>query len=107
MSLLPPKSLLSLSNELLELVIANIELPQHLLNLAVTCHHLSILIIPNHLQFRHIRTNVTENNLWLYLTEKPLLAANVRILDLNCNLNPSRRYRRRCPRIPMGFIKPG
>lgn len=75
-------SLASISTELLENIIGNIDLPIELLNLALTSRSFHSLIVPNHIQFRDIRCSINQRNLWKLLIEKPLLASNIRVLHL-------------------------
>ncbi|KIJ23976.1 hypothetical protein M422DRAFT_99930, partial [Sphaerobolus stellatus SS14] len=74
--------LLDLPLELLEWAISCIELPNDLLYLACTCRALSKLVIPHHLEYRHIRTDASNQTLWDHLASKPGLASRVHHLEL-------------------------
>ncbi|KIJ42341.1 hypothetical protein M422DRAFT_31314 [Sphaerobolus stellatus SS14] len=77
-----PKNILGLSNEILEDVVSEINLPQDLLNLALASKLFKDIVIPNHIQLRRIRCHIYQDDLWEILTEKPILAANIRSLQI-------------------------
>lgn len=76
-------SLYNLPLELLERIISFIDLPKELLPLALTCQLFCNLIIPNHLDYRVIKTHAGSLSLWQSLAANPLLSANVRTLCIS------------------------
>jgi len=68
--------------ELLEQIISAIEKPNDLLSCGLTSKHLHDIIIPFHIQFRIIRTPLSQIGLWKLLSSQPRLAANVRYLTV-------------------------
>jgi len=71
-----------LSPELLEEIVVYLTAPSHLLSLALTSKALHSAIVPNHIEFRHIRTSLRNNSFWNFLTERPLLASYIHGLEI-------------------------
>ncbi|KIJ29429.1 hypothetical protein M422DRAFT_36955 [Sphaerobolus stellatus SS14] len=80
------KSLVSLSNELLESIVEYLDVPRDLHCLALTCRLLHNIIDPNHLQLRYIQCQPGREDLWSLLMQRPLLARNVRVLEIRYSL---------------------
>ncbi|GJJ12818.1 hypothetical protein Clacol_007063 [Clathrus columnatus] len=53
-----------------------------LLSLALTCHIFKELIIPDHLEFRHIRCDIRRNDVWKSLSSRPRPTRCILTLDL-------------------------
>lgn len=72
-----------LPSETLEAIISKIESRGDLLQLALTCSRLASLIIPRHLHWRTLRSNIEDGrNIWSALAHDRNLAQNVRVLEL-------------------------
>ena len=76
------KSLSNLSAELLESIVSEIDLPKDLLHLALVSKPLKTIIIPNHIQLRRIRCHAYQNDFFKILIDKPILAVNIRALEI-------------------------
>ncbi|KIJ49235.1 hypothetical protein M422DRAFT_101688, partial [Sphaerobolus stellatus SS14] len=55
--------------ELLEGILDHIAEPQDLLSVALTTRAFYELIVPHHIEFRHIRSNIYRKGLWEWLAE--------------------------------------
>ncbi|KAF8801834.1 hypothetical protein BYT27DRAFT_7009709, partial [Phlegmacium glaucopus] len=67
--------------ETLEHIVAALDLPADLRNLAAVCTQLRSIVEPYHTQFRVIRAPII-SSLWKKFAENQLLAQNVRILEV-------------------------
>lgn len=95
-------SLLSVSHELLEIILSHIDGPHDLISVALSSKLLSKLVIPNHLHLRHISCDIFQEFMWKMFVERPGLAINVRQLDLA--FRPS-LDRLKLKRIPSFILK--
>ncbi|KIJ42146.1 hypothetical protein M422DRAFT_31509 [Sphaerobolus stellatus SS14] len=68
--------------ELYDEIVGFIDHPRDLLKLALCCKVFHRLVIPHHIQYRHIRCPVDTPVLWQTLVALPLLALRVRRLEL-------------------------
>ncbi|KAF8805753.1 hypothetical protein BYT27DRAFT_6654581 [Phlegmacium glaucopus] len=75
--------------ETLEHIVAALDLPTDLRNLAAVCTQLRSIVEPYHTQFRVIRAPII-SPLWKKLAENQLLAQNVRILEVQST--PTHRF---------------
>ncbi|KIJ42335.1 hypothetical protein M422DRAFT_254406 [Sphaerobolus stellatus SS14] len=69
-------------NVILEDIVSHIDIHKDLLNLALVSKLFKDIIILNHIQLRRIRTHVYQDDLWKILIDKPILAANIRTLEV-------------------------
>ncbi|GJJ12819.1 hypothetical protein Clacol_007064 [Clathrus columnatus] len=53
-----------------------------LLSLALTCRTFKDLIIPDHIEYRHIRCSIRRQDVWKHLESRPRLTRGVRFLEL-------------------------
>ena len=68
--------------ELIENIIDHIDSPKDLLPFALSSKSFHRLIIPNHLELRHICCHLCHESIWKLLVSTPSLAANVRTLTI-------------------------
>ncbi|KAF8498875.1 hypothetical protein BU17DRAFT_102920 [Hysterangium stoloniferum] len=68
--------------ELQDLIASFISLPKDLLSLALTCRTLYTLIVPDHLEFRHVYCDPRKLHVWEALLSRPRLTARLRSLIL-------------------------
>jgi len=66
----------------LELIFLYVDEPKDLLSIALTCKSLNDLVIPHHIQFRHIRCDYRRLNLWKALAVRPGYGARVRKIEI-------------------------
>ncbi|GJJ12635.1 hypothetical protein Clacol_006878 [Clathrus columnatus] len=59
-----------------------IESPKVLLSLALTCRIFKTLIIPDHLEYRHISCDIRREDIWMLLANRPHLARGIRTIKL-------------------------
>lgn len=90
-------NLASLPLELLEAIINEIDDPKYLLQFACAASLFHHLIIPHHIEYRHIRCSSARTPLWSFLFENPALSGRIRWLELikEGSDNPERP-----PRLP-------
>ncbi|HEV7738130.1 MAG TPA: hypothetical protein VGO47_12270 [Chlamydiales bacterium] len=75
-------NLINLSTELVDAIVNYIDDPKDVLNSALACRRLYQVIVPCHLEFRHIRSDSRQKDLWDELIQRPILAARVRFLEI-------------------------
>ncbi|GJJ12794.1 hypothetical protein Clacol_007039 [Clathrus columnatus] len=63
-------------------IASHIDSTNDLLSLALTCYIFKELIIPDHLEFRHIRCDFRRKDVWESLSSRPRPTRGIRILDL-------------------------
>ncbi|KAJ7111616.1 hypothetical protein C8R43DRAFT_1041063 [Mycena crocata] len=68
--------------ETLDQIVSLIHLTSDLLSLALACKSLNTIIIPDHLEFRHVRCDPRRQNLWRALAQRPLSATRIHTLEL-------------------------
>jgi len=68
--------------ELLEEVVGHISKPNDLLSLALAAKIFCSIVIPDHLEFRHLRTNLTDTRTWNFLIHNPLQASYIHRLEI-------------------------
>ncbi|KAF8517036.1 hypothetical protein BU17DRAFT_92206 [Hysterangium stoloniferum] len=68
--------------EIVEHIVSEIEHPRDLLSLALSNSSLKNIIIPYHIQFRHIACDPCREYLWQYLSDHPHLAARIRQIEI-------------------------
>ncbi|KAF8522603.1 hypothetical protein BU17DRAFT_86872 [Hysterangium stoloniferum] len=77
-----PASLSSLKNTLIQEILENIDNPRHLVAFAATSQRFCDLVTTSHIVYWKIRCDPRRKLLWTELSESPVLAARVRILEL-------------------------
>ncbi|GJJ12788.1 hypothetical protein Clacol_007033 [Clathrus columnatus] len=60
-----------------------LDLSKDLLSLALTCRTFKDLIIPDHIEYRHIRCHIRREDVWKHLESRPRLTRGVRFLHLH------------------------
>jgi hypothetical protein len=83
---MPNITLINISTELVDAIVNHIDNPKDVLNSALACKRLYQVIVPDHLEFRHIRCDPRQKDLWDELCQKPGLTAKVRFLELRWTL---------------------
>jgi hypothetical protein len=73
---------MNLSTELVDAIVNLIDDPRDVLSAALACKRLYQIIVPSHLEFRHIRCDPRQNDLWNGLSQRPALAEKVRFLEI-------------------------
>ncbi|KAF8525609.1 hypothetical protein BU17DRAFT_62749 [Hysterangium stoloniferum] len=68
--------------ELQDAIASFVDHPEDLLSLALTCRRLYTVIVPDHLEFRHVRCDFNKLYVWEALLSRPRLAAGLRSLVL-------------------------
>ncbi|KAF8518118.1 hypothetical protein BU17DRAFT_30138, partial [Hysterangium stoloniferum] len=68
--------------EILEKIISLVDLRSDLLSFALSGRFLYDIIIPDHLDFRHVRCDLFRRQLWETFAARRHLAANIRTLEL-------------------------
>ncbi|HEV7738033.1 MAG TPA: hypothetical protein VGO47_11755 [Chlamydiales bacterium] len=71
-----------LPEDIILAILEEIDEPRDLLSLALCNHFFKRIIIPLHLDFRHIRYDENKASLWRYLVDRPVLAARLRKLEV-------------------------
>lgn len=94
-----PRSLLNLSTEVLENIVSCIEHPKDLLDFALAAKLFHRIIVPYHLELRYICCDPRRDDIWKKLIEKPILAANIRMLGI-----VDRNYWRRASSPPTDVV---
>lgn len=74
--------LLEIPEELIELILLCLQTPRDLLNLALTCKTLCEKIMPTHLNFIDISSDLYDCTLWKALNGCPKLAGRIRKLEV-------------------------
>ena len=69
-------------NEILDMIAFHIDSRKDLLALALTCQRLRSVVHPRHLEYRVIHCKPSSEKVWRHLTTHPLLAGNVRRLQI-------------------------
>ncbi|GJJ12814.1 hypothetical protein Clacol_007059 [Clathrus columnatus] len=78
-----------------------------LLSLALTCRIFKKLIIPDHLEYRHIRYDLCRTDVWMSLCDRPRLAKGIRSVKLVCMAGPFVRLPRALSGAPGGRHRAG
>lgn len=77
-----PTTLVDEPSEILEHIIYYIDRPRDLLHLALAAKTMRDLIIPTHLEFRVIRSNLDRPRLWDILVAFPVVTAAIAVLEI-------------------------
>lgn len=75
-------SLSNLAPELVESICLDIPNPRDLLSFALTCKTICEVVIPDHLELRHIRCDFRRVSLWEELVQFPAVASRIVSLEL-------------------------